>query len=71
MAASINNTYHYHCQPQEIPQMPPGSFATGIIDAHAEICDPWQQTHKASAHHVDTRIPMRISAEPATPHPDH
>ena len=37
MAASINNTYHYHCQPQEIPQMPPGSFATGIIDAHSEV----------------------------------
>ena len=71
MAASLNNTYHYLFQPQEIPQRPPGSFATSIIDAHSEVGEPGQQTPKASAHPGDMRTPLRISAEPATPHPDH
>ena len=71
MAASLNNTYHYHFQPQEIQQRPPGSFATSIIDAHSEVGEPGQQTPKASAHPGDMRTPLRISAEPATPHHDH
>ena len=62
MAASLNNTYHYLFQQQEIPQKPPGSFATGIIDAHAEVDELWQQSPEASAHPGYTMTPLRTSA---------
>ena len=71
MGSSLNNTHNYLFQPQEIPQRSPGSFATGIIDAHSEVGEPGQQTPKASAHPGDMRTLLRITAEPATPHPDY